>query len=35
MRGIVYDALGGLLVLVTVALLLCVLVARVTAPWRS
>jgi hypothetical protein len=35
MRGIVYDALGGLLVLVTVALLLYVLVARVTAPWRS
>jgi hypothetical protein len=32
MRGIVYDALGGLLVLVTVALLLYVLVARVTAP---
>jgi hypothetical protein len=28
MRGIVYDALAGLLVLVTVALLLYVLVAR-------
>ncbi len=35
MRGIVYDALGGLLVLVNVALLLYVLVARVTTPWRS
>src|SRR5205823_6099165 len=32
MRGILYDALAGLLVLVTVALLLYVLVARVTAP---
>jgi methyl-accepting chemotaxis protein len=32
MRGILYDVLGGLLVLVTVGLLLHVLVARVTAP---
>jgi methyl-accepting chemotaxis protein len=32
MRTLAYDAVGGLLVLVTVALLLHVLVARVTAP---
>jgi methyl-accepting chemotaxis protein len=32
MHTLVYDAVGGLLVLVTVALLLHVLVARVTAP---
>jgi methyl-accepting chemotaxis protein len=32
MRGILYDTMAGLLVLVTVALLLHVLIARVTAP---